>query len=476
MNNLDAADLDKDGDIDIVTNEHKGPDHETQIWENDGKGNFKKTVVDSGKEGHLGTQLFDLDGDGDLDLISPAWDHYENLHVWRNDAINPSQVKWKHLSTDTGDLPVPNPGKEQTSALVFDIDKDGVNDFVITERTHAPSVTWYKIKNDLWEKFAVDTGTLFIEAGSTHYDIDKDGDEDFVVGGEFKSNQVWWWENPYPKYDPSRPWVKRTIKSGGGTKHHDTLFGDFDGDGMDELAFWCQGENSLYLAEIPDDPKKAKTWDMKVIYHYRDDSEMEQRGQEKYPAWKGNHEHEGLSKCDIDGDGIFDIVGGGRWFKYDGKGGYLENIIDAGYTFSRSAAGQLIEGGRPEVLLVVGDGIAPLMLYEYRKGTWFSKTLLEEVNNGHTLQLVDFNQDGHLDIFSAEMRFGDGNPDSKALLLLGDGKGNFKKVLLVEGYDFHESKMADLDADGDLDILDKPYSWKTPRLDIWIHENGSGLK
>jgi hypothetical protein len=44
---------------------------------------------------------------------------------------------WRHLSTKNGDLPVPNEGKEQTSSIVLDIDNDGTNDFVITERTKA---------------------------------------------------------------------------------------------------------------------------------------------------------------------------------------------------------------------------------------------------------------------------------------------------------------------------------------------------
>lgn len=87
MNNLDVADLDRDGDQDIITNEHKGPDHHLQIWENDGKGNFTVHTIDKGKEMHLGAQLVDLDGDGDLDIVGHAWDNYKYLHCWRNDAI-----------------------------------------------------------------------------------------------------------------------------------------------------------------------------------------------------------------------------------------------------------------------------------------------------------------------------------------------------------------------------------------------------
>ena len=34
---------------------------------------------------------------------------------------------------------------------------------------------------------------------------------------------------------------------------------------------------------------------------------------------------------------------------------------------------------------------------------------------------------------------------------------------------------ADLDGDGDLDILSKPYNWDAPRLDVWLN-NGTGRK
>lgn len=86
MNNLDIADLDQDGDIDLVTSEHKGPELELQIWGNDGKGTFSKFVVDRGHESHLGSQVFDLDNDGDLDIVSIGWDQYKYVHIWRNDG------------------------------------------------------------------------------------------------------------------------------------------------------------------------------------------------------------------------------------------------------------------------------------------------------------------------------------------------------------------------------------------------------
>jgi hypothetical protein len=58
-------------------------------------------------------------------------------------AQSDTTVVWRHLSTKSGDLPAPNSGTEQTSATVFDIDKDGISDFVITKRIAAPMVVWY---------------------------------------------------------------------------------------------------------------------------------------------------------------------------------------------------------------------------------------------------------------------------------------------------------------------------------------------
>ena len=402
-------------------------------------------------------------------------------------------VEWTHLSSESGDLPAPNGGDQQTATAVLDVDVDGTNDFMIAERTGTPSVVWYRRSQEGWEKYAVENEQLPIEAGSATHDIDGDGDQDVVFGGDAQNNKVWWWENPAPDFAPDQSWTRHLITETPGNKHHDQIFGDVDGDGQAELLFWNQGAQRLYLAEIPDDPQAAGRWETEVIYTYSADSQMEQRG--SYPGWRDTNEHEGLYTADVDGDDTLDVVGGGRWVTHRGEGSstekgssaesgiegrFQEHIVDASYPFSRSAAGQLVEGGRPEVALVVGDGRGPLVLYEYQPdgdedsgsvgaGTWAATTLIEEVQNGHSLDVVDFNGDGHQDLFVAEMRLGE-NPDAKTWLLLGDGQGNFTRQVVSEGYGLHQAKIADLDGDEDLDILGKPYTWEAPRIDIWINE------
>ncbi len=85
---LDVADLDLDGDVDLVVGEHNLAAPATSrliVYENDGAGLFWiQHVVYTGDEHHDGAQLFDTDDDGDLDIVSIGWGHnrvaiYENL-------------------------------------------------------------------------------------------------------------------------------------------------------------------------------------------------------------------------------------------------------------------------------------------------------------------------------------------------------------------------------------------------------------
>jgi len=362
---------------------------------------------------------------------------------------------WTYYSSKAGNLSPPNPGDQQTASLVLDIDKDGTSDFVIAERTKTPSVVWYKYSGGgKWSKYPIDDTALSIEAGGDYADIDEDGDLDIVFGGDSRSNQIWWWENPCPNYDPNTPWTRRLIKNSGSNKHHDQIFGDFDGDGKAELASWNQGARQLVLFEIPGDPKAAGEWSRTAIFT------------------APNNKYEGLAAADIDLDGKIDIIGAGRWFKHKGGMSYAVNVIDssAGREFTRSAAGQIIPGGRPEVVIVPGDASGPLKWYQWNGGSWIAHQLNSNIIHGHSLQVRDINHDSHLDVFVGEM----GNPgagaDARTRIYWGNGAGAFSEEIIAIGKANHESRVGDLDGDGDLDVLGKPYNYAAPGLHIWLQD------
>ncbi|MCS7223100.1 MAG: VCBS repeat-containing protein [Armatimonadetes bacterium] len=417
-----------------------------------------KTVLFSVFVIFLGSDQWDL-SDGKVadgtsrGVVGTGW-HLQGGQEGKGRMGADRRIKWMRLSSKTGDLPIPPGSDQQTLCLVLDADRDGRNEFIIGCRGKGPALAWFRPGANGWSVFLIEDQSIPIEAGGAFCDIDGDGDLDIVAGEDYQGNKVYWWENPYPHYDPTVPWKRHLIKADGARQHHDQIFGDFDGDGRPELVFWNQGAEQLFLAKIPPDPK-AGPWVYEPIF-----------------AGAG----EGLAAGDIDGDGIAEVIAGGFWFQHKGNGQFIPHPIDPQQTHPRIAVGDLNEDGQLEVVMVPGDGVGRLKWYHHKgdpTGEWISYDLLGfDVEHGHSLAVADFDGDGHLDIFCAEMRkwtAADDNPDAKMWLFFGDGNGHFTKTEIASGCDLHEAKVADVDSDGRPDIIAKPYNWDTPRIDLWLN-------
>ena len=390
-----------------------------------------------------------------------------------------AQTNWVHLSTADGDLPLPSGSTQQVLTLVLDVDGNGLNDFVIgSRRNPGPSLVWYRRDAAGWTRLVIDSNSLPLEAGGAFHDIDGDGDQDLVAGANAQSNEIWWWENPHPNHGAE--WTRRYIKNSGADKHHDMMFGDFDDDPAVEFVYWNQGAGTLNIVDIPADPRATEPWDnTAAIFKSATTGRMTAQNPQLYlPAVVfdgGGNNTEGLAQVDVNGDGRQDIIGGGYWFEFIGNGSFTAHLIATG-PFMRVAAGQLIPGGRPEIVQIPGDTDGTGHWYEWDGADWVEHNLpVGEIKHGHSLDLGDVNGDGHLDIFLGEMRFEDSrNSDARTLVLHGDGQGNFTVETVASGYGNHESRLGDLDGDGDLDILVKPFTWDTPRLDIWLNGGSNG--
>jgi len=389
-----------------------------------------------------------------------------------------AEIKWTNLSSKNGDLPVPGESTQQTGNLIADFDKDGEKDFVLSFRVKAPALVWYRRTPSGWARYVIEPQFLTVEAGGAAFDIDGDGDLDIVFGGDWQSDEVWWWENPYPNFNPNISWKRRLIKRGGKTQHHDQVFGDFKNTGKPQLVFWNQGAKTLFIADVPANPRSVETWPFAPVYSGAAGERGDPSGGFKYA--------EGTAAADIDGDGVVDLLAGNYWFKYGDNAKFKP--VRVGAIGGRICAAALIESSKhPQIVIAPGDGSGPLRWYEctgdpLKEGDWIGHDLLDrDMIHGHTLAVGDVDGDGHLDIFAAEMakwtekRPDSDNPKAEAWIFFGDGKGRFRKTVLATGHGFHEGKLADLDGDGDLDILNKPYTWDAPRVDVWLN-NGTAAR
>ena len=188
-----------------------------------------------------------------------------------------------------------------------------------------------------------------------------------------------------------------------------------------------------------------------------------------------------MSTCDIDGDGRPELLAFNRVFKYVGKGKWSATKI--GEVGGLIFAGRFIKDAKyPQIVTAPGDGAGPVQWHECKGDpldakSWVAHDLVgRTMIHPHSLQVADIDGDGNLDIFVAEMakwtesKSEPDNPKAQAFIFYGDGKGNFRKTVFATGMGFHEACVADLNGDGRLDILSKPYNWDTPRVDVWLNQ------
>ena len=219
---LAVADLDGDGDMDVILpNSHNSSQKSLWWWENSGNGgSFTRHTIFSADDSHIkDVDVADFDQDGKLDIVL----RYENIvrffyqdNARSNNWIQRSQSITNHEGMGVGDVNgdglvdvvhngkwLKNPGNRSSSWSVFtidssapdssrvaigDIDGDGLADPVIGNSEAIGSIKWYKRSNDSnWIATTVQNdlnGAHTLQIA----DMDRDGDNDIVVGTLHSSN------------------------------------------------------------------------------------------------------------------------------------------------------------------------------------------------------------------------------------------------------------------------------------------------
>ncbi len=327
-------------------------------------------------------------------------------------------------------------GFGQTSAV--DVDKDGDLDFISGRQ--GGTVFWFEQQTpDHWRLHTIGDHAL-TDVGGVAMDVDRDGWVDQVSGGT-------WYRNPGNPRDAG-PWHRLET---GAIPAHDNLATDIDGDGRLDLVSILD-KKGVYWYSIPDDP--TTRWiEHKVL------------GVTDPPC------HGGIATGDIDGDGDTDIARVDRWMENaDGRGGaWIEHRdFDFGKVGpwgiqTRSRLADADRDGDLDLVQAEGDVLnGRVAWFENQDGNgrrWEMHLIKPPGHDQdfHSICVADFDNDGDLDIFSG------GGPLTRGEHLWflwenHDGRGkDWTEHVLLKGRRTHESICADVDSDGDLDILTKPW-------------------
>ncbi len=184
VSDLHAADLDNDGDLDVIGTAQGSAD--IAWWSNDGTDTFTKHLIKGDFNGASAIATADLNGDDTLDIVAAA--RYINTIAWWPNDGNASFTTFYTITTDF---------EEPFYVQTIDMDQDGNTDIMGIASTgsgdagNPQHTAWWR--NDGQGTFTYNH-MYNCEKQQDGYAGDMDGDGDVDTVG-FASYYPHWWQN-----------------------------------------------------------------------------------------------------------------------------------------------------------------------------------------------------------------------------------------------------------------------------------------
>lgn len=450
FNNAEAgivvgADLDDDGDLDILGTGITSNDYPFWHENTDGAGTFGpvQTIVTS-----IGTpqtiDAGDLDGDGDLDILLGA--------------TSTSKLVWFENLTGEGDFGPPIPVYAITSfpetAITADINGDNNVD-VVAGFEESNEVAWYKnldgAGNFDQPNFILNISTDFFELAATG-DLDGDGDQDVLTGYNLPNREFCWFKNENGNFGD--PHVFYNL----GNWPIALTTCDIDADGDQDILVSTNSSDKTEWLENLDGlgnfgpPQLILNWELKK-----------------------------LILSDLDGDGDPDLIVPTHWYRNENGGEnfvqVMELPIPVPSEYGSAKDAEDIDGdGDQDIVIEYTEFVG---VQEHRiawlenmdgQGTFENETLVsvfptQNISFLGDIVLTDLDGDADIDIV-----FGDSEIYWAENF---DGAGHFSEAKLVGGVTFtFKLGAADLDSDGDMDIY---AGGSTTEIFTWFENLGNAL-
>ncbi len=493
-----TADIDRDGDLDVVGAAAGSPD-QVAWWENTiGDGSvWVKHNIDSTFDGAVSVYVSDVDRDGDLDVVGAAADDnevtwFENdngdgsswtPHTVDNTFVEPYFVHAGDIDRD-GDLDILGAGQgdkiswfedingdsltwtehvisdtlaASTSVQAIDIDRDGDLDILGTARDDNKIAWWENVNGDgsLWNESIIDdtfTGVWMAHAT----DLDRDGDID-ILGAAFTGDKVAWWENT--NGDASTWLIHEVDLAFDGAKY---LFAaDLDDDGDNEIV------------SVAFDDSEVALWQNETIHrnaHFTSENVIGNLADGAF------YSH----SADIDHDGDMDVIATGSdtdnilwWRNVNGDGSVWQpGVISSNFNDARSVdTVDIDQDGDLDIFGSAWDG-DKVNWWENTNGdasTWLTHTI-SNFTHAFTVIGVDVDMDGDWDVVATssledDIRWWEN--------VNGDGSTWIQHIVETSFAGALHARSVDMDQDGDPDIVGTARFGD--EIAWWENLNGDGL-
>ena len=385
----------------------------------------------------------------------------------------------------------PNQAGQTLEKMLADIDGDGRLDAIVGQR-NGTGIYWYaqpasEIVTDAWQKYTIiGTGNPFEDI--LPLDVNRDGAVDVIASID---NTVQWFENPRGHGngagDPrSEPWIAHLI---GNVEAHDMLLADLDLDGRMDIAT----NNAIYFQNSP------TSWTRVSGANYARTGVgvgLIDIGERTGPILRAaDHTRPAHPVIDLVGTGPTTAPYASYWYENPiHRGGnprtdawvrhYIGPIFDPNYSNGGICYEQLDVNGDGRVDLLTGQSEQPndfappppegLAWYEApvdrRNGTWIRHQVDVGLTNVHKIRIADMNLDGTPDLVIAEQE--QSVNDRVAVLFNHGGTGADWRIQVLSTGSGHNQYVADIDGDGDMDILNAPHGVFGAPHPIELYVNG----